>query len=648
MPSNRNPNDVQLGLGRAGQGTVTASALVSNVSINTTISGSAIASQISVTPPLRIAGDNLQTHVDVISRLAPTILNVLGTATDSRNPGTITLTPGLVAGLQGAGADPVLVCPSTSTTLEAILFPADRGVLAVEIDSGAGFAAIQALNLSAIFTEGTPESTAVPARILGQNDYLAGSSPAGTVAALPQNISLKDRLPRRNEYARASFPFLAAGVDPVYDSYPEIFEGQQLARVTATINLGGPGLIGDVRIVHYKTLEDFGFGQAGAPFSAYAQIDLADVYVDTDATALNITDFEFLASNGVFSLDPSPRYLSGIHYYSPIDEFEFTWTATGMYSQTFLEQGVELQSGSGTDLQSVKYTYTVYSPGGTAAGTGSSYNVSVYMSTQHGTLILDPYLRISDPQGNTDVQLSTSTNKILWSSTLEAALPALETIEVFYNETARYGYLEALDPSQVFLTSGAGSTFDPLADISNLPELQVRGLTQGRGIATSTGGGELVFPSGDYSTGHNPTSRDGVLPQYDYSSPTLFGFRGYARAFNLTSSSLQGKIRIQGTPVGSDIWSDLQNPFVGCSVKIAPAGNPDAVYLDVARPLGQGALVNAVLESPTSVLITFCLNSYPILQSSEYPVIVLVEMSSFGTAATSGDFSLQLIQVSSL
>lgn len=647
MPSKKNPASLSIGQGLAGQNSVTQNSIVGNGG-GVGGGGLVLGSQVSILPPLAISGDNVQEHVDGIAGLAPEVPNLLGSNTKPQNPSNLTTVPTLVTGLTGDPASAVTVTTTNPLVVEGILFPADRGILCAEIDSGAGYVPVCALNLEVVFTEGSPEATVAPARIVGQNDYVAGSNVNADVDGLPQNINLTDRLPRLTDYTRASFPFLAAGVDPVYDAYAEAFGGQQLARVQVNIPLAAPGLIGAVRLVHYRDLTEYLKGKAGLTAVAYSTNILStNLYLDQSAVAVAIGSYTLVPSDTADSAEvgAARRALSGILYYSDGDTFALNFAGTGLYDDTFLNEGFRLRSDPGSDVRTDPLVYTGYSPSGTAAGDPSSQAIPAYTNATFGVVAATPELIAEDPQGNTDTFAYVGSTILLNASPTFGVANA--TLEYFDHEVSRYTVAVGGDPTNTMLPDGTGSTFSSTADITGDVELQVRGLPAGR-VRLTDRGGELAYPDTDYSAGHYPTTSDGVTAQRDYSAALAIP-RGYARAFDMGGQKLRGKLRIVGTPTAgsANLYEDFQvSTSTGVSIAVAPAGVPEAIHRNLGRPLGDGdgCAVDVVIESANSVVIEFQLNTLPVKQSGVFPLALLILLDGTGAASTAGEFGIQKIE----
>lgn len=654
MPRINNPNDLIFGTGQAAQGSVPTSALISiNFATAPTVNVQAV--QIGVDTPLAISGDNVQEHVDGISGLAPRPLPILldeGFATEAYVVSPVP-SPGYLAGT----TDINLVVPSSSLTYDVTLFPADRGVLAVEFDptlTGTGFQAVQALDLEVIFVEGSPQAVAAPARRVGQNDYVAGSNLAASVGILPQNIGLVDRLPRLENYARANFPFLAPGVDPVYTPYAVEFTGQQIARTRFTMSFAA-GQNGIVRIVQYKTREDFDRGQANLSFQSWAIVNFSagvGLFYDNTAVPVQVNTFSIAPNNAVDSVavGANRRFLSGILHYSPSDTFTLNWTGSGLYANAFKLSGAEVLRSVQDDKSNTTIFYTDYSPSATpGAGAVSTYSNATFNFNiaAGGVRASLPVVRLSKPNGFSDVSVNSGDIQLIHEGPYLTTVSS--TSETFNTEVARYEYLD--DAEIAYYPDGTGTSWSSLTSIASAAELQVRALEISTRPNLGFNGGELTWPEMDYSTGYNPTTKDGVTPQEDYSASGLIStpIRGYVRSFDVAGPRREGRLQIDAS-YKTGTYSSLLEMLLdvansGIDIQLAASGATNVYFSSVLRPLGVGGIYTDIEEvSSTSVILSYLLPHTPtvLTPGDFYPVAIQVTILEGSEAATGGaNFGIQ-------
>lgn len=652
MPRSTDPTQLLvLGTGRAPQGSVPVSALAT---VNfTTVTGSALlASQVSVVTPLPLSGDNLQEHVDGVSALAPRPLPLL--LDEQFAAGGWSFSPPLVSGLYGDPPVAAAVVNAGVLEVEFVLFPADRGVLAVEFFPGGGPlpTPVAAVDLGLLFVDGNLDSSAAPARIIGQLNYAANSNPAASIGVLPQGANLTDRLPRLADYAASNFPFLVPppAQDPVYPAYAEDFPGQQIARLRLEIPLA-VGDNGEGRVVLYRSRQDYEAAQLGQPFQHWGlqALDPLPIFRDDSLVPVAITAANLNNPSPSTTLDPQPRRLSGVTLYSPVDTFGLTWSGTGLYDNSFLAEGARAQvTNLDPATQGVGLSYLTYSPAGTAPGDASSFSdlAFSYEGADVGVRAGRPALLLTDPQGNEDRTLITGPGFFLFHG-LTGPLVANPLREDFSSELSRYD-IDPADPFSAlatYLPDGSGSTWDPAAALG-LGALQVRAVPEGRAYL-EYGGGELAYPDTDYSSLHFPSTRDGVSAQRNYAGST--GTRAWVRAFDMGSPRQEGVLLIAGTPpLGyATLLEALQDPVgAGLEIDLAPTGQATAFWGSLLRPYNGGGLALSYQALDAfRVRVSFRLPLSPILASGFYPVSVRVVMINAGLAATSGAFGLQLIQL---
>jgi hypothetical protein len=652
----KNPNDLLVGSGQAAQGSVSTSALVTvdfaarpPVSVN--------ADAIPVDTPLAISGSNVQLHVDGVSGLAPRPLPLtLGQVYQVDPEVGFVPTPSL-----GSPAGSNILClvfPSASFQYLNVGFPADRGVLAVEFDptlTGLNYQAVSALDMTKVFVEGSPDDdVTAPSRRVGQLDYIAGSDPAASVGVLPQNVTLRDRLPRLDDYTRSNFPFLnPVGDDPVYPAFHEDFTGQYLSKFEITVNLS-VGQNGLMRFVHYKSRVDFQAGQAGDPFASWSIVDTTfaplniSIFFDNSVIPVGITSYTLDANNLVDSneIGPSRRFLSGVLYYSPVDTFTLTWGATGMYANSYALEGAALPRGPLDTADESLFGFSSYSPPVPNIADVSTFNDPLFTFAVGGVRAARPLLRVFKPNGSQNTQPYPALHPTLLVH--EANFLTIHAQEEnFRHERSRYPFtgnaILAYDPS------GTTSTWDATASIVGSQELQVRGVDVVTRPYLGLGGGELVFPVTDYSTGHVPQTFDGVTPQRDYSVVPGFPFLVFVRAFDVGGPRREGRIQIDGTfdtGLHATLAAMLLEPNTsGVDIELAATGAQGVFFSSVLRPVGQGGILTGVeIVSETSVILDYLLPHTPNFQFNAWPVTCQVKIQT-GSQASLAPFGLQRIRI---
>lgn len=601
MPSKRNPVEIRVGSGLAGRGSVA----ITSVTFSNNVGGGATrASEVINETPIQLSGDNVQEHINQAALQAPTPLpNQIGETGNPINSGAVDANPASVVGLFGAGATAAALVSTTNVTIEGIMFPADRGILVLE----AAGVEVAALDLNAIFVEGTPEDTLAPTRGVGQIDYTAGSNPNGTVSALPQ-FGLRDRLP------------VSASYGGTYEDYPQDFAAQQIATFTVTVTQVADTLV-DYDVIHYRSLRDYDAKTLG---QRYGETDVPtgaglDIYVDGVAAAPVAAAFQLTPGDAT---SVGAKSVSGLSVYDPsVDALESSYTVNGLFTNSFLERGITILQQPGQTDNQLEIIHTDYDGGNPAPGQVASF-AGVVTFPGFKAVELDPVLVASNPFGATS-SLTSSTPEILMVNGLtfdtRGAVPTDRlTIETFKDEAVR------VQAGNVIMEpDGTGSTFDSTVDLS-AGEAQVRPVTVG-GNLTLAEGGELGYPQTDYSSGYFP------LNTADYS-----GFSGsatYYRSFDMGGPYREGRFRIVGIPVSANIFEDFRwDGTVNTAAN--DFGHPEGLRIDIntdqttapdidlGRPYGQGgALTGFTIESANSVVVDFLLDEAPELSPQGfYPV----------------------------
>jgi len=646
MPRNSDPNKISVGAGRAGQESVTSSALNINVTAGSGGVGSVKASEVQSETPAHLSGDNLQENLYSIDGLAPLPRpNRIGEArTDVPNPADSYEAPDLVEGFYDAAGVATAAVLTNDNTLEVsfLMYPSDRGILAVQKDTGSGWVTTQALNLEGIFTEGDPDDTAAPSRWVGQNDYVAGSSAAGNVDGLPQGIGLVDRLPALTSYNRGDFSFLAGGPDPVYEVYEYNYYAYQLARTTVEIDLGATTseAKGQYRIVHFAAEADYFNAKNGLAHKTWGTISVGvnEVFLDSDTTtaiALSTANPQFITPvDTANSSEPTVRYLSGVVYYGPTDDFDVDWSATGLYDDSFLEKGVRLRWLAGRDEWAQEFIYTDYSGSGTAPGTTAAYNNGAHNISGAHISVADPDLHAEDGLGRSDTLTYTGNPLLLHEEDYGTTPVGFRlTSETFNDEETRY----AGGVTGTVVPDGSTSSWDSTATLSG-SDLLVSGATSGQNLDLIEGG-VLSYPSINFSTAY-PTGSP------DYSNSTALWRAGldktYIRSFDTEASTREGKIRIVGEPTSgsNNLFEDMaHDTSTGLQVDILPGHEipADAKWWSLGQTYGEGgALMDVEVESSNSILLSYYTDAFTSLHSgtSTYPLALRVMINGSTPSAS--------------
>jgi len=664
MPRKDSPDEIKVGSGQAGKGSVTGSSLTINVGGSG--SGTAATDAINVnseTPP-QLSGDNVQHNLNGINSLAPTpVPNRIGETANAKNSGAVNTTPDAVVANYTDGTTNGVptsdLFNQQNITFEGTLFPADRGVLAVELDG----TFVGALNLTVIFYEGGPEVTAAPSRVVGQNDYTAGSMTVGTVDGLPQLFDLSDRLPALSDYDRTNFPFLGGGDDPVYDAYDFNYTPYQLAKYSFTVDLGASdGPKGALVFYHFKTVSDYEAARDGDPYKTWSETALHNPYHDADTTTVPaITSYSFVPNDT--SIATTPHYLSGIAYYSSnLDDFTVDWGVDGLFANSFLANDAAQIQWLGQDYPTHDFPYSDHAPDPILTSSSASYSSGTFAPTaptdplEQKVYTASPDLKVRDPFGRSDTSVYSGDNVLLVEGTPLGAVDTSEhKVENFVHEYTRYSFLDLVMEMNM-LPDGSNSSWDPAATLDDsgidVGDLQVRGIPSAHYVPEGITGGELAWPDTDYSTGHYPSTRDGSNPQRDYTalSTPAENRRAYLRAFDLGAPKANFAVRVVGHPTsGSTLAENLLTIADGVSaagIDISTWYPTDFSGTHWQLPVENGgALVSYEIESDYSVVMNLSLPNPASAFASFYPVICNISMRAGTPVATEGTFAIYKIEI---
>lgn len=529
MPTKKDPNSIKVSSGLAGQG---STIFVPVVSVSQGGSSFPEAYQVKSNPPPNMDGTNVQENLDELHGLIPKRPNRLdeihGNQYNNLNPvkaHTLDYVKVLYNdGSSSSNASDVFSLPTLEESfILAPLYPADRGVLALEI----GGTHISAVNLDAIFYEGNVTFQDPDGKFSRQRNYVVDSSSPyyeglvfntqgqveGDITGTLDQIQLILRVPVKESYD--DFDSISGGgLIPVAfpDAFPNTFHSFQIAALLPTLDLGSPNVPATIRFIHYKTIEDLNKGEAGNPFESYAILDLAELLEDDmggtpfiydDQNTLNIESFSFEPSSTTSS---SGITLSGVSYYGIGDDIQWDFEAQGLYNSTFVEDGAHLTYVSNDEVldDSVSLHYTQYSPNGTTTSSisegSTEEDVSFFFMEPRALKLSSATLTIEN--GNESFVTGSDSLLALVNSDSEANViptPSHEKSvkDYFTSEVSRYPH--NAHPSSLILPDGSTSSWDSSTSLSD-DDLQV-----GHIVTTNfgLGRGALFIPHIDY-TNHIP------------------------------------------------------------------------------------------------------------------------------------------------
>lgn len=608
---------------------------------------------------------NVQENLEELSHLLPEIPNYIGETRNAKNPSDLDLSPQPVKALywNGSSNEDVYSIDQNIFEISAVVFPADRGVLAIRL----GETHELAIDLEEAFVEGSLYSDTAPSRPVGQDPYSAGQDSDATVEDpngndINQNTELADRLPVLTDYAASNFPFLSSPSDPVYeDAYVNDIPAYQLAVATMSVVESSDGDKGEMKVVHYKSREDLINQQQNDPYETYNEFDLAgyldssnqgiDFFWDTDTTSVSFSNFGFTLEDTSDTSAAPRRRVSGITYYAPSDDYNVSFNADGLYTKTFLEEGVRIgQINPLTSAGAVTLDYTQYSSNGTQPGSTASYDNNSSWSKDYMSQ-RSPGVRVSDPHGRTAVQ--TKTENVLWNahSDFNSVPSGRLQKETFYDESTRYASgLTPGSPGIEMLPNGSTSSWDPAAQLGST-DLQVRGYSSNAGAELEKGG-ELALPTDDYSSGFFPTTRDGTNTQYDYSTLSTTTNREYIRVFDVGGPELEGIIEVVSSSsdlpglIDFEQGGNYDEHPNGVSMWVGPANVNQQEWLDLGRGWedNHGALLDSEQDGQIARFY-YRLDNYPVDSSGFYPLAFRIVCHSNGIDYTSIAYETQFFSV---
>lgn len=672
MPSDKDPSKLNSSSGQAGQNSVRSRSLQTGGGQGGGGAGISLpidAEDVVSDPPQGVAGSRVQYNIEQLDHDAPRRPNFLNENNhNSKNPSNVTYPDTVDGRYHQSGNNPdqrALLTNTQKPQVKGIVFPADRGILAVKSLKGTP-SITQALNLEKIFQESLRES--------GQSDYTS-SKTVGDVKdsqgnALPQGIELRNRVPMATSYP-PSAPF---------ETYPNDWDAYQIADATVKIDVGSAGDQGVFEVVHYKTMQDFKQGLAGsgtpATYASFAEqgggSDHHYFYDDDTSTSVSIDgSVSFSMNDPSDSKAGTKKWLSGVFYYDGVnDDYTFSFDVDGLFEDSFLTKGVAIRLHPGDDTNKRTYDYTSYDGNGTdpanspvaTYSTGSDLWGAGGVGAADLAVDADPEFWAGDPFGRSDTESITSNNLLINtdsdfdSSPGSPSDPRVQE-EVFSSEILRH-------KSEVSHPSNTSNFMDPTGNVgwdiqtestndltagSMTNELQVAGVPPSVPNYDKSEGGCLTYPTTNYSSGYNPNNNNA-----NYSGAQ--GTRHYTRAFDTDEPLREGKFRIIGEHTSGSIWNDFKyqkdtanggHPE-GLRIQIAPANITDQKWKDLGREFGDGdgVMVDVNEVSNQEVVVKYRTQKYTTerLNSTIYPIGWRVTVFDQSNVANNGDFYLYKVK----
>lgn len=690
MPSDKDPNKIEVGHGKAGSGSITITSLTfqgggSGGAGTVGGGGGSSSSQITLDESIYLSGETVQQHVDGITTVSPYLPNRLGETDqpDSQNP----VNPSepnnpFTRGQFWDSANGALTAElinASSTIISAVFFPADRGILVAAFEpAGGSNNPVAALNLDEIFVEGEPDATQIPSRKQGQNDYTAGSISSASVDGITQNINLVDRRPRSDSYPSTN-----------YDSYDQDFMPHQIATAEITVPFD-PGVNGDFVIRHFEEEADYFSWKGNDPFSEYAskQIGSFPTYYDDDtSTSVTINSFDMDLVNPAPSSTSDLKALSGVWYYEGTGDYDAAWDIDGLFNNSWVGDGIDIRwEGPDPSNPSEKEPLKDYNsissfaagdpqPGTRATRSLSDATLSIQGKITRGDV---PVLFATDPFDRTDAQRPSpngnppqENNRILYSYDSGGYDPGRDKFhEYFDKEDHRYSpiKLSSPTPENIEEVNSPSSLSYPNEDLEQRA-LQVRGayeddltdefiqVLQDNGRSFAAEGGVLAYPTIDYTTDHYPKLTNVSPSQPDHSGVSGSN-RFYIRALATKGSHKDGQIRITGNINNPDIpnyfeafryeeGDSYEGHSWGLRIEIAPGGVSGQDWLDLGKShlREDGALKDYTIQDDGySVLVDYRLDNYTEENSNgEYPLALKITAYA-NSEFTNNSFPLHHIQ----
>jgi len=545
-----------------------------------------------------------------------------------------------------------LLSAATTQNVNGVLYPADRGVLALyrtTSSTNPDFTnASQTTLVAALWLGSSPSPVGIPDAAFVEATRATGQAnhPIGGGLDL---FALTARLPYQSTYGGGE-----------YTPFPSNFSAYQLAKYSYQLPLSA-GINDSYQLVHWKEtyatsltaiqpaalaaglVSGNMYSASAADGTFYDNVRRLNVYVDSDS-GTGPTGGTFTSSPAG---TPSTTILSGITYYSSGLTFDITATATNLFKNSFVTNtvaSVSVPSGFTSSVapvvvnttffggSSVSYPLFDGSPARITDTSDVAFSlianpplIATVAKFRHATHP-GPALGIPDPRNpNHRVQItwnapfSQSSTVIdstqylympsglaAWTGSTPTDSPSTNQFESFCDETYRYLYgfslpsaTARIDPS---LNGGGAGDYDSTvalgAPVANAGDLQVMG-------------GKLVYPKDNFlASAIRPIQSAGR--NYSTLGDTIgVTMRHYVRAFQ-TNGGQSGTLRITGLAFTSfdAVDTTTGNFFTdhpgGAAIEIRAATN-GATWQDMGRPFGTGngalAVASPVTDGVTGELV---------------------------------------------
>ncbi len=542
------------------------------------------------------------------------------------------------------------LAPATSTTfgIGGVLFPADRGVLALYKNTSGNFLDHPNTTLVAALWLGdiapVPPPAGIPFSSFNEAVRRTQQVPYTASGAGLDQISLSFRYPYLQNYTGYAVP-----PGGVYGPFPTNFYRFQLATFSINPQAVGVGDSQNWVLIHWR--ETFATSLAAIQPTSITLLNLTSVncysatptsnanyatgsWDDDTGAAFNVNrHFVFLDSasgsfpvGSVFTSSPnggSTSPLSGVSYYDTASgPGHVNWTvdirATGLFDNSFQTGSsdnppnvpnqmhsafdpIQMDwSNFGGGIQPVPY-YQMNKFGGGAyshtnspapGDTGEYQNSSLVIYTPGPFCPLGGFAQLTaDLRTPFHEQTYVDANKYLIDTYAPGAI-STTTFEPFVDEL--YRYINTFDPttSATVPVIPAGGNIFPSASALVLG-----------GTSIQVAGQEVIYPQTNYSAGFFPVQAT------DYSGfPAGDGaghLRRYQRAFDVGAARNTGWIRIRGLTQAAFTQNAAYNGVEttghttgGAIIQLKVPGGSGSDWLDLGRAYGDPGLVGALGTSP--------------------------------------------------
>lgn len=506
---------------------------------------------------------------------------------------------------------------TSSAVLSGMVFPADRGVLAIYHNTDGTFATGTTTLVGALYLGTSPPPTGLAGAGFveaNRNATQTNYTPAGTGV---DKITLTDRIGYKKDYA-------AWGIYP-YDDYASDFNAYQLATYAITLPVS-TGDAGSYLIVHWRE-------QYASSLTAISTFNEADV---VNANCYSITPEGVLVPSGetkwdtawvkhvakrniyrdpsaaLFILSPTitqsaiagtTTTLSGVPHYTGDLTSTLQWSVSNLFSRNYYNTGVTANppdvppdflsidaplaisfADFGASTKLVK-AYTDLKDGG-----GNFFNATTNVPLAADSATLGPLAAVAIPYtvgeygvgpellspGGANTMTSaaqvqfelnglvpggTPTTKIVFNSYPQTggSTVSTETLEKFLDEKYRidWAHLPSLATSDALPPTGAADYNSSLVLAANSAGPQTTAKQSLQVV-----GGRLQYPRFDFSAApYTPTG-----PNYNalFLGDVQYTQRTYARAFNTGMPRSTGRLRIKGLAF---------NAFKATGAVVGSAGN---------------------------------------------------------------------------